>query len=84
MSELLKSNTTLIELNLKGEDKRKKTQKTSTNNSLFYFFTSTVNEIGDTGASSLSEALKSNTTLTELNICCEDKRKNTQKTSTNE
>ena len=70
MSELLKSNTTLIELNLKGEDKRKKTQKTSINNSLFYFFTSTENDIGSTGATSLSELLKSNTTITDVDLDC--------------
>ena len=39
------------------------------------------NYIGDTGATSLSAALKSNTTLTELDLAGEDKRKETQKTS---
>ena len=34
--------------------------------------------IGDTEAKSLSEALKSNTTLTKLNLWGEDKRNNTQ------
>ena len=80
LSEALKSNTTLTQLNLKGEDKRKKTQKTSINSSLFsILITSTANWIRDTGATSLSEALKSNTTLTELNLSCEDKRKKTHK-----
>ena len=80
MSEALKSNTTLTELNLNGEDKRKKTHKKHppTIHS-FFLFISTDNEIGDTGAASLSEALKSNTTLTELDLRCEDKRKNTHK-----
>ena len=41
--------------------------------------TYTDNEIGDTGATSLSESLKSNTTLTELNLSGEDKRKKTHK-----
>ena len=35
--------------------------------------------MGDEGATSLSEALKSNTTLTKLTLGCEDKRKNTHK-----
>ena len=60
--------------------KKEDTQKKSINNSLFsIFITSTVNNIGDTGTTSLSEALKSNTTLTELNLSGEDKRKKTHK-----
>ena len=52
----------------------------SVNKPLFSFlFTSTDNGIGNTGATSLSELLKSNTTLTELNMSCEDKRKKTHK-----
>ena len=48
------------------------TQKTSINNSLFSFFiTSTVNKIGDTGATSMSEVLKINTTLDDLRLECE-------------
>ena len=34
----------------------------------------TGNDIGDPGTASLSDSLKSNTTLTKLNLCCEDKR----------
>ena len=85
MCEALKSNTTLTELHLSGENKRKKdTPKTFINKSLVPFlFTSTDHEIGDTGATSLSEALKSNTTLTELNLGGECKRKKTPKTSIN-
>ena len=80
MSESLKSNTTLTELNLGGEDKRQKTGIISINNSLFPFLiTITENNIGYTGAASLSESLKSNTTLTELSLRCEDKRKKTLK-----
>ena len=77
LSESLKSNTTLTELDLSSEDKKKKkTQKTSINNSLFsLLFTSTGNNIGDSGATSLSALLKSNTTLTKLNLRCEGKRK---------
>ena len=44
---------------------------------------STGNMIGDTGAISLSDTLKSNTTLTVLNLSSEDKRNNTQMASTN-
>ena len=84
MSESLKSNTTLTKLNLRSEDKRKKTHKRhpSTNHSFLFLITSTDNDIGERGATSLSESLKSNTTLTELNLWSEDKRKKTQKKST--
>ena len=81
MSEALKLNTTLTALYLSCEDKRKEdTQKTSINKSLFsILITSTGNDIGDTGAKSLSEALKSNTTLAALNLRSEYKRKKTHK-----
>ena len=78
LSESLKSNTKLKKLNLSSEDK-KDIQKTSINNSLFPFlYSSTGNKIGDAGATSLSESLKSNTTLTQLNLSCEDKRRDTK------
>ena len=44
---------------------------------------STGNKIGDNGATSLSNVLKSNTTLKKLNMSCEDKRSNTQIASIN-
>ena len=50
-----------------------------TNHAFSFILTSTDNKIGDTGVASLSEALKSNTTLTKLNLMSEDKRKNTHK-----
>ena len=54
--------------------------KTFTNKLLFScLFLSTDNNIRDTGATSLSESLKSNTTLTILNLSGEDKRKKTHK-----
>ena len=56
---------------------QKKIQKTFTNKSLF-LISSTDNGIGDTGATSLSEALKSNTTLTKLDLDCEDERRHTK------
>ena len=85
LSEVLKSNTTLTKLNFGGEDKRKKTQKRrlSTIHNFSLLFTSTGNNIGDTGATSLSEALKSNTTLTELCLSGDYKKKDTQKASIN-
>ena len=50
------------------------------NNTLFFILIkSTGNKIGDTGATSLSRALKSNTTLSQLNLGCEYKRSNTCK-----
>ena len=81
MSEALKSNTTLTELYLFCEDKRKKTHKRhpSAIHSFPILFTSTGNGIIDTGATSLSEALKSNTTLTIFNLRGEGKRKKTHK-----
>ena len=67
MSDALKSNTTLTKLNLRREYKRKHTQMSSINNQLFFILIqSTDNDIGDTGATSLSEALKSNTTITKI------------------
>ena len=76
MSEALKSNTTLTALYLDGENKRKKTHKRNppTIHSAIHFMPSE-NIFGDTGATSLSEALKSNTTLTKLDLKSEDKRK---------
>ena len=81
MSEALKSNTTLTILNLGCDDKRKKTNKwhPSTIHSFSFLFTPTGNNIRETGATSLSEALKTNTTLTELDMDCENKRKKTHK-----
>ena len=80
LSESLKSNTTLSELNLGGEDQRKKTHKRhpSTIHSFSFLFSSIGNNIRETGAKSLSEALKSNTTLTGLNLYGEDKRIHTK------
>ena len=46
---------------------------------LSFLFSSTVNNIGVTGVASLSEALKSNTTLTELSLWGRNKRKKTHK-----
>ena len=73
LSEALKSNTTLTKLNLDGVGKKKEgTQKISINNSFVSVLkSSTANKVRDTGATSLSEALKSNTTLTELDLTCE-------------
>ena len=69
LGEALKSNTTLTELNLWGEDKRNNTQMTFINNQLFFILIkSTGNIIKQTGEASLSDALKSNTTLTELSL----------------
>ena len=80
LSESLKSNATLTELNLCCEDKRK-TQKRypSTIHSFPFLFPTTGNKIGDTGAASLNESLKSNTTLTKIDLSREDKRKKTHK-----
>ena len=84
MSDALKSNTTLTALNLEGEHKRNNTQMISINNPLFSIHIKSIgNKIGETGTTSLSDALKSNTTLIELNLSGENKRNNTQMISTN-
>ena len=81
LSESLKSNTTLTKLYLRVEDKRKKTHKCNPSTIHSFPFSShqTDSNIGERGATSLSEALKSNTTLTEVNLSCKDKRKKTHK-----
>ena len=79
LSESLKSNTTLTELHLRGEDKRRHTKDIHQQFTLSFLFSSTDNNIGDTGAASLSETLRSNTTLNTLDMWSEDKRKKTSK-----
>ena len=70
MSGALKSNTTLMELDLRSEYKQ--TQMEYINNPLLSVDLMKIgNFIGDTGATSLSNALRSNTTLTELDLSCE-------------
>ena len=78
MSEALKSNTTLTALDLRCEERRHK-RHPSAIHSFSFLFASTDNNVGDTGATSLCEALKSNTTLTTLYLGGEDKRKKTHK-----
>ena len=74
LSDALKSNKALTQFNLNGEQKRNNTQMISINNPLFsVFINSTGNKIGETGATSLGDALKSNTTLTQLNLGSEHK-----------
>ena len=81
LSEALKSNMALTKLNLSGEDKRKKTHKRhlSTIHLYPFSFSLTGNKIGERGATSFSESLKSNTTLNALSLSCEYNRKNTHK-----
>ena len=79
MSDALKSNAPLTQLNLGCEHERNNTQMASVNNQIFSIhIKSTGNYIGDTGTTSLSDALKSNTTLMKLNLGSEDKRNDTQ------
>ena len=82
VSDALESNTTIAGLNLECEDKRSFACHRST---IHYsvLIKSTGNEIGDAGVTSLSEALKSNTTLTELYLDCWRKRNNTRIKSIN-
>ena len=69
LSEALKSNTTLTQLNLWCEHKKKQHANGINQQSLlFHSHKKTGNKIGETGRTSFSEALKSNTTLTKLNL----------------
>ena len=77
MSDALKSNTALVELDLFGKDKRNNTQIASINNPFFFHYHKTGNKIGGTGATSMSDALKGNAALTKLNLRSEHKRNNT-------
>ena len=68
MSEMLKANTTLTRLNIGGQDRRRH-KKTSNNGSPFFTLVlPTANFIEERGAEALSEALKLNTTLRELDM----------------
>ena len=82
MSEVLKSNTTLTELNLSCRYKINNAQMAPINDPLPYIKT-TANGVGKRGTTSLSEALKSNKALTKLDLSSEDRRDNTQMTSIN-
>ena len=75
LSDALKSNTTLTELYLSCDDKERLKRPPSTIYSFPFPFISTGYQIGSAGAASLSEALKSNTTLTELDLGGEEKKK---------
>ena len=73
LSEALKSNTTLTQLNLWGEDKKRRHKRHPSTIHFSILITSTDNQIEETGTTSLSESLKSNTTLSKLNLGGEDK-----------
>ena len=68
MSESLKHNTSLTELNLGGNEmKRKDTRGEKRRRS-------TDNNIGPKGAESVSESLKINTSLTKLRLACDENK----------
>ena len=74
LSEALKTNTTLTKLNLYGERKRNKHHEIHQQFTLFSILVkSTGSSIGETGAKSLSDALKSNSTLMVLDLSCKEK-----------
>jgi hypothetical protein len=58
---------------------RRHTKGIHQQSTLFPFPSQTDNEIGERGVTSLCEALKSNTTLIQLDLESEDKRKKTHK-----
>ena len=81
MSDALKSSKALTELDLGGEGKRKKRihkRHLSTNHSVL-LTTHTGNKMRESGGLLLGEALKSNTTLAQLDLGSENKRKKRHK-----
>ena len=84
LSDALKSNTKLAKLNLCGKDKKKQHKNdTHQHSTLSVLIKLSDNIIGETGATSFSDALKSNTTLTKLDLSGEHKETHTQMTSIN-
>ena len=76
LSDALKSNTTLTELDLRGSDKKKPCTNDIHQKSLFSILNQiTENKLQDKGATSMSDALKSNVTLKILNLRREFKKK---------
>ena len=65
MSNALKLNTTLTRLDLDSVSERNSARTSSVNSILIK---STVNDIGEAGMTSLSDALKSNATLTHFDL----------------
>ena len=83
LSEALKTNKTLTELNLTCEDKKRHLIGVNQQITFFSFlFSSTDNWIGVRGATTFSESLKTNTTLTKLYLGGEDKRRHKRHPST--
>ena len=74
LSEGLKINTTLTQLDLGGDDKNMKYRIMNTNRKRKNDNDNeTDNNIGDAGAQYVSEVLKNNTTLTQLDLGCDEK-----------
>ena len=70
LSEGLKSNSALTELNMESNGSRRKTSKQELALFHCYCVYNSVNDIRDEGASLFGEALKVNTTLISLNLIC--------------
>ena len=68
---MLKRNSTLTKLNFLGSNKEKKKKKKK-KSKICWKKCNTGNKIGVEGARSLSEALKTNTTLTSLDLMGEN------------
>ena len=75
ISESLKINTSLTSLNL-GSDEKIRNEKKERENKWKEMKKWIVNEIGDEGAKRISESLKINTSLTELDLRCDEKIRN--------
>jgi len=72
ISEGLKCNSTLTRLNLKGDEKNDKVRKEEEKNNNEKNVIWTENGIGVEGAGMISETLKCNSTLTELNLSSDE------------
>ena len=68
MSEALKSNTTLNALKYRGEDKKERRHTKNHQQITLFLVLLTGNDIRERGAKLLGVSLKSNTTLTQLNL----------------
>ena len=83
MSDALKLNTTLTVLDLYSEFTKKQHKRHPFAIHSFPFSPKTGNKIGERGATSLSDALKSNTTLIRFSLGSEHNRDNAQIVSIN-
>lgn len=73
--QALKSNTTLTKLDLGREENVIIHRERHSSFQSIFHYKSTDNQVNASMATQLSEVLKTNTTLTQLDMCCEYKRR---------